>query len=123
VPEALPALKRIALDEAIDQNSRYAVLAGVVRLAERKQAEEVLLGLLGRRTHGGVRGHAMLVLARLDCRRAIPAALDALGDPDWYVRATADHALRGFAGLPGGVGYEAGQPDPARWRRWWEGKK
>jgi HEAT repeat protein len=120
VKEALPALVRIARDEALDQNVRYAALAGVVRLAERKQAEGVLLGLADPRTHGGVRGHAMQALARLDCRRAIPAVLDALADGDWYVRATADHALRGFAALPAGVGYDAAQPDPARWRRWWE---
>jgi HEAT repeat protein len=122
VREAVPALVRIARDEKIDQNIRYAALAGVMRITERAQAEALLLELARPEVHGGVRGHAMLALAKLNCRRALPAVLGALGDSDWYVRATADHALRGFAGLPAGVGYDAGRPDPTLWRRWWEKK-
>jgi HEAT repeat protein len=118
--DALPALRRVARDERIDQNARYAALHAVVALAERAEAEGLLLELLEPQRHGGVRGVAMGLLAKLNCKKAIPKILDALTDADWYVRATADGALRVFAARPEGVGYDARRPDPAPWRAWWK---
>jgi HEAT repeat protein len=118
--EALPALLRVARDEKVDQNARYAAMHAVVGMVERKEAEALLLELLEPRRHGGVRGVAMGLLAEFDCKKAIPLILDALADADWYVRARADGALRGFAGRPDGVGYDAQRPDPAPWRAYWK---
>jgi HEAT repeat protein len=116
----LPTLLGMARDEKLDQNYRYAALWGIERMAERKDAEELFLELIKPGHHNGVRGQAMLALARLDCRKAVPAILDALTDKEWYVRATADHALRAFAERPAGVGYDTQRPDASGWRRWWK---
>jgi len=118
--DALPALVRVARDEKVDQNARYAAMHATVGMAERKEAEALLLELLEPRRHGGVRGVAMGLLAEFDCKKAIPIILDALSDADWYVRARADGALRGFAGWPEGVGYDPQRPNPAPWRAWWK---
>jgi hypothetical protein len=69
-------------------------------------------------------------------RRIAPEPLDVLGRPlPWgtavdgqrlslYMpRTRADHALRGLAKLPAGVGYNAYRPDAAKWREWWSKQK
>jgi HEAT repeat protein len=118
VREAIPDLKRVALDERIDQNARHSAMASVHRLADRKEAEILFLGMLDRKCH--LRGEAMRFLAQMDCRTAVPQILDALDDPEWYVRAVADHALRAFSGKSTGVGYDAHNPNASKWRDWWK---
>jgi HEAT repeat protein len=123
VAGALPALVKVARNEAIDQNARYSAVRSVVQLADRKDAEALLLDLSNEGVHGGVRGVALKTLAELACRRAVPKMLDALADEDWYVRASADHALRALADKPEGVGYDARERDASKWRAWWKEQK
>jgi len=54
---------------------------------------------------------------------ALPTALAALDDPDWYTRVMADYALRGLSGDRAGVGYDPERPDSKRWREFWAKKE
>jgi HEAT repeat protein len=91
-------------------------------MAERKEAAAFLLERLGSQ-NAAARGDAALMLAAIGQRDAVPRILDMLADPDWYVRAQADHALRGLAARPQGVGYDAARSDPDLWRTWWKMKR
>lgn len=120
VRAALPALTRIARSESIDQNARYAALWAVVLMGEPKEVDSLLIVLLDKKRNNGVRGMAMSQLAQRRPERVLPHLLDALDDTDWYVRATADTALRGLSGLSTGVGYDPQKPDARKWRNWWK---
>ncbi len=118
--DALTDLTRIARNEGINQNARYRALCAVLQIAERKEAERLLMDLLDKKCHAGTRGVAMAMLAQLDSREAIPTILDALDEKDWFVRTSADRALRAFADRPAGVDYDADHPEPAKWRAYWK---
>jgi HEAT repeat protein len=120
--EALPVFKRLALDEKTEQNARSWAICAYARMADRKEAEPLLLGLLQSPSTSAA-GNAAHMLATLECRAAVPRLLDLLSHTDWYVRAKADEALRGLAKKPEGVGYDARKPDPAAWRKWWGDKR
>ncbi len=125
VASALPDLTRIARSEEIDQNARYAAMRSVVQVAPREQAAALLMELMDEKHHNGVRGIAGSMLAQIDWREALPRCLDALEDGSWFIRATADDALCGFARKPEGVGYnshagrkEAWRREADKWREW-----
>src|SRR5262245_34449157 len=120
--ELLPDLKRIAQDDKAEQNTQAQALGAFARMATRKEAEELLLERLGSKKTSA-RGNAVLLLAAIECRDAVPRILDLLSDPEWYVRPQADTALRGLAHRPEGVGFDAANNrDPALWRNWWKQK-
>jgi HEAT repeat protein len=117
--EALPELKRLAQDDEREQNVQAWAISAYARMAERKDAAELLLSSL-KSKRSSARGHAVLMLAEIEWRAAVPRILEMLSDSEWYVRAQADRALRGLAQRPEGVGFNAYQPQPALWRDWWK---
>lgn len=121
--EALPELMRLARDTKADTYVRCGAMHAVKRLAPRKEAEALLLELLDRKQLAMVRSSAMVQLAFLNCRKAVPPILDALDDADDFVRRTADSALRILSGRREGVGYDPRRPEPQRWRDWWKEKQ
>jgi HEAT repeat protein len=122
--DVLPALKRIALSEdKVDQNTRYKAIDAVVGLADKKDAEKVLLALLAPQTHHPVRLHAMYRAAQGGYRAAVPQLIAALEDGKADVRQMAERALRVLANLPDGVPQESGTSNAVLWRRWWAKQK
>jgi HEAT repeat protein len=117
--DAVPDLKRIALDEKIDQNARYRAINALAHLASKKDAEATLLALFDARTHYPVRAHAMSSAAGMRLLSAVPKLLDALEDERYDIRAAADRGLRTLADLPNGVGMDLQQRNSEAWRRWW----
>jgi HEAT repeat protein len=122
VREAVPDLMRVTRDEATEQNARSAAIAAVSRLADRADAEAMLMELT-RSKSVSARGQSAHWLAALECRAAIPRLLELLTDEDWYVRAMTDHALRSLAQKPEGVGYDDHKPNPEKWREYWKNRK
>ena len=121
--ELLPDLKRLAQDDNTEQNVQAQALGAFARMANRKDAEELLLERLGSKKTSA-RGNAVFLLAAIECRQAVPRILELLSDPEWYVRAQADTALRGLSQRPEGVGYDAARNrDPDLWRNWWKGNQ
>jgi HEAT repeat protein len=127
IREAIPQLILLAahpdwLKDRNWQNPQSSAIAAVAALADRAVAEKFLLEMLDTQS-ASARGKAAGHLAALNLRAAIPKLVDALADKDWYVRATADSALRGFARKPEGIGYDPGKPEPKLWREYWRERK
>jgi HEAT repeat protein len=116
--ESLPAFEKIARDAAIDQNTRYPAVNAVLRFAEPKTADKLLLDLIAR-PKDRLRGFALQRAGERKLMAALPVALAALDDRDWYTRVMADYALRGLAGDRAGVGYDPANPDSKSWRDFW----
>jgi HEAT repeat protein len=141
--DLLPDIERLASSGDTDAQARVELAGVMAALGGGAKAAQILMGLLAPEPEGSaagmtglqlarissVRGKAALELARIEYRPAIPRILDALEDRNWYVRATADHALRSFANAPGGVGYQPHadsldeavlRAKSAGWREWFK---
>jgi HEAT repeat protein len=78
VREAVPEMMRIARDETMDQNPRAAAIAAVSRLADRTDAEAMLMELT-RSKSVSARGESAHWLGVIGCRAAIPRLLEPRG--------------------------------------------
>lgn len=116
--ESLPAFERIARDAKIDQNTRYPAVDAVLALAPKETGDKLLLDIIAR-PDDRLRGFALQRAGQRTISAALPLALDALDDKDWYNRVMADYALRGLANDPAGVGYDPAKPDAKAWRAFW----
>ena len=120
--EPLSEFERIARDRGIDQNARYPAVNAVLALGDAKTADRLLLDLIQRKGDR-LRGFALQSAGMRRLNDALPVALDALDDTDWFTRVMADYALRGLAGDRAGVGYDPGKPDAKLWRDFWARKE
>jgi HEAT repeat protein len=121
--EALPDLERIARDPKIDQNIRYVAVDGVLAMTDETAGNQLLLDLLDTKHGKAVRTFVFTRIGQRKVMVALPDLLDALSDSEWIVRTYADAGLRGLAGRWEGVGYDPHNPEPKKWREYWENKK
>lgn len=119
--ESLPAFEKIARDSTVDQNTRYPAVDAVLRFAAKDTGDKLLLELMSR-PDDRLRAFAMLRAGGRKLDAALPTALAALDDKDWYTRVMADNALRGLADNINGVGYDPMKPDSKVWREFWAKK-
>lgn len=119
--DSLPAFERIARDAKIDQNTRYPAVDAVLAFAPKETGDKLLLDIVAR-PDDRLRGFALQRAGQRKISAALPLALDALDDKDWYNRVMADYALRGLANDPAGVGYDPAKPDAKAWRAFWAKK-
>jgi HEAT repeat protein len=120
--ESLPAFEKIARDSTIDQNTRYPAVDAVLRFADKDSGDKLLLDLSAR-PDDRLRAFALLRAGGRRLAAALPTALAALDDRDWYTRVMADYALRGLANDAAGVGYDPRKPDPKLWREFWASRE